>query len=146
MNIICITVGKKHEHMYAEAIADFEHRILNYARFDWVYIEPSHIVNESEAILSKIQPDDCVIVLDEKGKNYSSEQFANLLEKADNQSKKRVVFIIGGAYGVTDKVLEQGNVMSLSQLVFPHQLVRLILAEQIYRACTIRKGEKYHHA
>lgn len=146
MNILCITVGKKHEHMYAEAIADFEHRILNYARFDWLYIEPTDTATESSAILSKINSDDFVIVLDERGKPYTSEQFAGLLEKAENQSKKRIVFIIGGAHGINETVREAGILLSLSNLVFPHQLVRLVLVEQIYRACTIRKGEKYHHA
>ena len=132
--------------MYAEAIADFEHRILNYARFDWLYIEPTDTATESSAILSKINSDDFVIVLDERGKPYTSEQFAGLLEKAENQSKKRIVFIIGGAHGVSETVREVGTLLSLSNLVFPHQLVRLVLVEQIYRACTIRKGEKYHHA
>lgn len=146
MNILCITVGKKHEHMYAEAIADFEHRILNYAHFDWLFIEPTNKDQESVAILAKLNSDDYVIVLDERGKTYTSEQFADLLEKAENQSKKRVVIVIGGAHGVSDEVRSAGTVMSLSNLVFPHQLVRLIIVEQIYRACTIRKGEKYHHA
>ena len=85
-------------------------------------------------------------MLDERGKNLQSEELAKVLQKRNNDSTKQVIFLIGGAFGVSDEVIKRANFKwSLSNLVFPHQLVRLILAEQVYRACTINKNEKYHH-
>jgi len=85
--------------------------------------------------------------LDEKGKKISSESLAAFIQSKNNQSIKKIVFLIGGAYGLSEAVIKRANyIWSLSDLVFPHQLVRLILSEQVYRACTIIKNEKYHHA
>ena len=93
-----------------------------------------------------LQKDDWLILLDERGKQFSSEVLANILQQRANESVKNLIFLIGGAYGVSDDVMKRANLKwSLSQLVFPHQLVRLILAEQIYRACSILRNEKYHH-
>ncbi|MEJ7671383.1 MAG: 23S rRNA (pseudouridine(1915)-N(3))-methyltransferase RlmH [Chitinophagaceae bacterium] len=89
---------------------------------------------------------DVLIVLEEKGKQLTSEKLAELIQLYANKSAKNLVFLIGGAYGIDQKIINRANfVWSLSQLVFPHQLVRLILAEQVYRACTIIRNEKYHH-
>ena len=89
---------------------------------------------------------DFLVTLDEKGKQLSSEGLAEFIQKRTNESVKTIVFLIGGAFGLDDAVLKRANFKwSLSQLVFPHQLVRLILAEQVYRACTINRNEKYHH-
>ncbi|WP_317236174.1 23S rRNA (pseudouridine(1915)-N(3))-methyltransferase RlmH [Niabella hibiscisoli] len=97
-------------------------------------------------ILSKIQKDDFLIALDERGILLSSEGLAQQIQLCANNSTKRVIFLIGGAFGLSDTILTRSNFKwSLSKLVFPHQLVRLILAEQVYRACTILKNEKYHH-
>ena len=101
---------------------------------------------EASLILNHINKDDYLIVLDEKGKQISSPQLANLLQQRANESTKQIVFLIGGAFGVHTTIIERANyVWSLSALVFPHMLVRFILAEQIYRACSILKNEKYHH-
>ena len=86
------------------------------------------------------------MVLDERGKQFSSEGLARFLQARSNESIKNVVFLVGGAFGLDDQVLARAKfIWSLSELTFPHQLVRLILAEQIYRACTILRNEKYHH-
>ena len=84
--------------------------------------------------------------LDERGKMISSENLAELIEKRTGEGCKRLIFLIGGAYGLDESILQKAHFRwSLSKLVFPHQLVRLILAEQVYRACTILRNEKYHH-
>ena len=87
-----------------------------------------------------------MVLLDERGKMLNSPQLAKLVNERAVNGARKIHFVIGGAFGVTDKVRQKADlVWQLSQLVFPHQLVRLILAEQLYRACTILKNEKYHH-
>jgi len=101
---------------------------------------------EGEMILQWLDKDDYLVVLDERGKQLTSEGLADFIQARANESTKKIVFLVGGAFGVDDMVLKRANFKwSLSQLVFPHQLVRLILAEQVYRACTILKNDKYHH-
>ncbi len=101
---------------------------------------------EGESILERLGKDDYLVALEERGKQLSSEGLAGLIQARANESSKNLVFLIGGAYGLDEAVLKRAQLKwSLSDLVFPHQLVRLILAEQVYRACTILKNEKYHH-
>jgi len=102
---------------------------------------------QAEAILfeKKIEPNDIVVLLDEKGKTYTSLSFANQLETWLNSGKKRLVFIIGGAYGIHNSLKQKYPAVSLSAMTFNHQLTRLIFAEQIYRAFTIIKGLPYHN-
>jgi 23S rRNA (pseudouridine1915-N3)-methyltransferase len=101
---------------------------------------------EGETLLQKLEKDDYLICLDEHGQMLNSEKFAGFINTRANESTKRIVFLIGGAYGIHTSVLQKAKfTWSLSALVFPHQLVRLILAEQVYRACTILANEKYHH-
>jgi 23S rRNA (pseudouridine1915-N3)-methyltransferase len=101
---------------------------------------------EGDCILDWLEKDDYLVLLDEKGKSLSSEKLAAFLQSRANESTKRVVFLIGGAFGVDERVKKRAQLLwSLSTLVFPHQLVRLILAEQLYRAATILRNEKYHH-
>lgn len=101
---------------------------------------------ESVLVLSQLQKDDFLILLDEKGKMISSVELSALLQQRTNESSKKLVFLIGGAFGVDASLRDRANfTWSLSKLVFPHMLVRLILAEQVYRACTIARNEKYHH-
>ena len=96
--------------------------------------------------MQHIQKDDFVVLLDERGKQFTSTSLANFIQQRANESCKRIVFIIGGAFGVDELIVKRANyTWSLSNLVFPHMMVRLILAEQLYRACTILKNEKYHH-
>ncbi len=156
MRMLFISVGKAHESYIKEGLADFTQRINKYYKVDWQIIPPpKNAANmaaldlkkaEAESILGVIQKDDFLVLLDERGKQLSSPQLADFLQKRANDSTKQIVFLIGGAFGVNLSIVERANMSwSLSDLVFPHMLVRLILAEQIYRACTILRNEKYHH-
>lgn len=151
------SVGKAHETYVKEGVELFTKRISHYYGADWQIIAPPKNAGtlsdsdlkkkEGETILNLLQKDDYLVLLDERGKNIHSEQLAALIQTQANNSIKKMVFLIGGAYGVSDEVMQRANFKwSLSLLVFPHQLVRLILAEQVYRACTIIKNEKYHHS
>lgn len=151
MPIRVISVGKKHEAWVAHGIERYEERLKRPLNLEWVYLPHSAAEGsrarqeESERILSRLNDDDYVILLDERGKNISSLELADLIALPINNSKQ-IVLIIGGAYGVDGSLHERANfVWSLSRLVFPHQLVRLILAEQIYRAQEIIAGRPYHH-
>ncbi len=157
MKIQLWSIGKPHESYVKEGIDLFTKRISHYYTIDWKIIpmpknagimEPSLLkIKEGEAIINLIQKDDFLILLDEKGKNLCSLTLSAYIEKLSANSYKNVIFLIGGAFGVSSEVaLRAQFTWSLSALVLPHQLVRLILVEQIYRACTIAKNEKYHHA
>ena len=157
MKINFWTIGKEHESFVKEGIEMFTKRIANYYPVEWTIIptpknagsmEPSILkIKEGEILVNLIRKHDFVILLDERGKSYTSETFSKFLEQRTIESTKNLIFIIGGAFGVSDVITKRANAQwSLSQLVFPHQLVRLILAEQVYRACSIIKNEKYHHA
>lgn len=157
MRLLFITVGKNHDPLLEDAISDFTGRIGRTMQVEWKFIPHSRHtgtegeherakIEEGEAILAATSDRDILVSLDEKGKAMSTKDLAQLCEKHLNQGTHRLVFIIGGAYGLSSEVLKSSQeVMSLSKLTFPHQLVRLILAEQVYRACSILKGEKYHH-
>jgi 23S rRNA (pseudouridine1915-N3)-methyltransferase len=157
MQILFCTVGKNHEPYVKIGIENFSNRINNYFKLNWEIISPPKDAasfsenelkkKEGELILSKIKKDDFLVTLDERGKQISSQDLANFLQTKANAGTKKIVFLIGGAYGLDAAVLQRADWQwSLSKLVFPHQLVRLILAEQIYRACTIMRNEKYHHS
>src|SRR5207249_237598 len=101
---------------------------------------------EAKTLLDWIEKEDYLILLDERGIQLNSEELAVFLQDRANESAKQLIFLIGGAYGTDETIMKRANfTWSLSKLVFPHMLVRLILAEQLYRACTILKNEKYHH-
>lgn len=101
---------------------------------------------ESERVLAALRPGDKVVVLDERGKQLTSPKFADQLGAWRDQGTRDVVFVIGGAYGLTDEVRSRADlVLALSAMVFPHQLVRVLFAEQLYRALSILKGSGYHH-
>lgn len=101
---------------------------------------------EGKKILGEIQPGDFVVLLDERGKEFSSRQFAEFINKKSIELPKSLVFIVGGPYGFSPKVYERADaLLSLSKMTFPHELVRLFFVEQLYRAGTISKGEPYHH-
>lgn len=148
MKLILLSVGKEKHDVFNEAIQYFELRLLRYIPFEWVYVSHSTTKEkEGEKILSLIKKEDYVVLVDEKGKDIKSEALAELIENRMVDSVRRMVFIIGGAYGVSKKVEERANyTWKLSNLVFPHLLVRVILIEQLYRALSIIKGEKYHHS
>lgn len=156
MRIHLWSIGKNHEPYVKAGVEDFTHRISRYYPVQWDLIPPPKNAGmlsemdlkkkEGEIILGWLGKDDHLVVLDERGIQMSSEGLAEFIQKKSNERIKSLVFLIGGAFGLDEAVLKRANFKwSLSQLVFPHQLVRLILAEQLYRACSILKNEKYHH-
>ncbi|MFA5132106.1 MAG: 23S rRNA (pseudouridine(1915)-N(3))-methyltransferase RlmH [Candidatus Paceibacterota bacterium] len=147
MKLAIMSVGKEKDDLSQEIIKHFEMRILRYVPIEWIYIpHDSTKEKEGEKIMSLLKKEDYVVLLDEKGRDIKSEALAELVENRMVDSVRRMLFIIGGAYGVSDMIMERANyTWKLSNLVFPHMLVRVILVEQLYRAFTILKGEKYHH-
>jgi 23S rRNA (pseudouridine1915-N3)-methyltransferase len=150
------SIGKSHESYIREGVEDFTKRVNRYFPLEWHLIpvpkntgmlgEPDLKRTEGRIVLDWLQKDDYLVALDEHGKEMTSDKLASFIQTRANESAKRVVFLIGGAYGLDAEVLKRADhSWSLSLLTFPHQLVRLILAEQIYRACTIIRNEKYHH-
>lgn len=151
MSIRAIVIGKKHESWVSEGIERYQKRLKRPFDIEWVILPHSTLPNdraaadESQRILARLNANDYVVLLDERGKNINSPALAELL-RAPIESSREVVIIIGGAFGVDEKVRTRADfIWSLSDLVFPHQLVRLILAEQIYRAQEIAAGRPYHH-
>ncbi len=146
-----IAIGKKHEKWVLNGIEIFEKRLKKPFDLSWDILPHSNFTEEKAReeetlrILAKIKPSDFVILLDERGKNISSPELAKMLSNGFVNSQNFVI-VIGGAFGVADELRQRANfVWSLSKLVFPHQIVRLILVEQIYRAQEISSGGKYHH-
>jgi len=148
MKIVIVSVGKEKDEVSDDLIRHFEIRLLRYLPLEWLYVtHDATKEKEGNKILDCIKKEDYVVLLDEKGKDIKSEALAELIENRMVDSVRRMVFVIGGAYGVSDKITERANyTWKLSSLVFPHMLVRVIVLEQLYRALTIIKGEKYHHA
>ncbi len=151
MPLKILTVGKKHESWVSEGIERYQKRLRAPFSVEWVLLPHSSLegdrarLEESERILSRLQVDDYVVLLDERGKALDSPQLSTLLAEQLHASRT-IVLIIGGAYGVDQTVHQRAQVIwSLSPLVFPHQMVRLILTEQIYRAQQIALGGSYHH-
>ncbi len=156
MKIILIQVGKTDDFNVNELLFKYVKRLKHYVSFEEVIIADQkfskkqnieYLKNkEGELIEKKILPGDFIIILDEKGIQYSSVGFSDYLKKKMSLSIKRLVFIIGGAYGFSSKVYEIANEkISLSKMTFSHQLIRVIFLEQLYRAFSIIKGEPYHH-
>lgn len=156
MKIWLWSIGKSHESYVKDGVVDFTKRISRYFPVEWSIIpvpknagmlsEMDLKKREGETILQWLKPDDYLVALDEHGKQFSSEGLSEFLQERASASTKNLVFLIGGAFGLDAAILKRAQLKwSLSQLTFPHQLVRLILAEQVYRACTILQNEKYHH-
>lgn len=150
-----IVVGKTTNKHFVAAINDYLERIGHYMPFSVTVIpelrnakslsQQQQKDKEGEAILRLLQPSDTVVLLDERGKEPRSIELADWLQR-QQQTARRLVFIIGGPYGFSQQVYSRADSMlSLSRMTFSHQMVRLIFVEQLYRACTIIKGEPYHH-
>lgn len=150
-----ILVGKTVNKHFNAGINDYVERIGHYMPFSITTIpelkntknlsESQQKEREGELILKQIQSTDTVVLLDEHGKEFRSIEFADWIQKKQNTAR-RLLFVIGGPYGFSNDVYERANEkISLSKMTFSHQMVRLIFTEQIYRACTIIKGEPYHH-
>jgi 23S rRNA (pseudouridine1915-N3)-methyltransferase len=157
MKIQLLSIGKNHEAHIKNGVEDFTKRISKYYPVEWMIIAPKKNAGtlsekdlkkkEGESILQLVKKEDYLVVLDERGKQLASADLAKFIEARGNESIKNLVFLIGGAFGIDEIVFERCDYKwSLSQLTFPHQLVRLILAEQLYRACSILRNEKYHHS
>jgi 23S rRNA (pseudouridine1915-N3)-methyltransferase len=156
MKISFILVGKTSSAEIKNLCTDYMNRIQRYVKIEEVIIDGQggkiSDVNkakqkEGELILKKIAPADFVILLDDKGKEYTSPQFATYIENLFNQSLKNICFVVGGAYGFSDELYQRANTkVSLSKMTFSHQIVRPLFLEQLYRAFTIINNEPYHHS
>jgi 23S rRNA (pseudouridine1915-N3)-methyltransferase len=147
MQVTVCSVGKPPRHELQTLIQDYEKR-LKHIQVNWQFIKPSPLEpelamqREAQDILKALQPQDYVLLLDERGTQKTSELLSSTVF-----SKKQLVFVIGGPYGVAREIKQRADeVISLGLFVLPHQLVRLILAEQLYRAETIYTNHPYHHA
>lgn len=155
MKTILLLVGKTQNKNFQAGISDYSERITHYMPFEIKVIpelkntrnltEEQQKAREGELILKELQPADTVVLMDEHGKELRSIELAQWLQGKQNISR-RLVFVIGGPYGFSPDVYARANEqLSLSKMTFSHQMVRLIMVEQLYRACTIIKGEPYHH-
>jgi 23S rRNA (pseudouridine1915-N3)-methyltransferase len=155
MKTLLILVGKTTDRHFQAGINDYVERINHYMPFELVVIpelkntkslsEPQQKTAEGELILRLLQPSDTVVLLDEHGHEFRSLEFARWLEQKRNTAR-RLVFVVGGPYGFSQAVYARAQEqLSLSRMTFSHQMIRLVFTEQVYRACTIIKGEPYHH-
>jgi 23S rRNA (pseudouridine1915-N3)-methyltransferase len=158
VNITIVTVGKLKEKYLKQGISEYVKRLGAYAKLDIIELPDEKAPEvlsatemeqvkgkEGERILSKISPDHHVIALAIGGKMKSSEELADNLDKLATYGKSKIAFVIGGSLGLSDEVMKRANdTLSFSKMTFPHQLMRLILVEQIYRAFRINRGEPYH--
>lgn len=156
MNIKLIAIGKTDNKNLQSLIAEYQKRLSFYIKFDLEIIpdiknvknlsESQQKEKEGDLILLKITPTDQLLLLDEKGKNFSSTGFSEELQRKMNAGIKTLVFVIGGPYGFSDTIYARANgKISLSPMTFSHQMVRLFFIEQLYRGFTILKNEPYHH-
>jgi len=156
MKITLLAIGKTNTAEIRNIVDDYSKRINRYIKFEAVYIENNQQkfsdnekqkTKEGELILKKLQSGDYLILLDERGKEFNSVQFAEQLNLLFNQSIKNICFVIGGAYGFSEGVYARSNTkISLSRMTFSHQIIRAIFTEQLYRAFTIINNEPYHHS
>ena len=156
MKITLLTVGKTDKDWVRQGMDIYVSRLKHYIPFSVVEIPELRNVSaltmdqiktrEGELILKNIRPTDDVILLDERGKEYTSVELAKVIHDKMSYTGKDMVYVIGGAYGFSEAVYQRANSkISLSRMTFSHQMVRAIFVEQIYRAFTIMKGEPYHH-
>lgn len=156
MKITLIAIGKTEDSYLIEGIEKYLNRLKHYINFSMVIIpdvkntknltEAQQKTKEAELMLKQLNNSDVVVLLDEKGKKYSSVQFSQYINKQMVGSIQNLVFIIGGPYGFDESIYKRANSSSsLSDMTFSHQMVRLFFVEQLYRAFTILKNEPYHH-
>lgn len=156
MKIALIAVGKTTEKYFVDAIDEYRNRLKFYLPFEFEVIpelkntkslsELQQKEKEGELILKQLQPGDVLVLLDEHGKEFTSMKFADYIEKKTHSVSKRLVFVIGGPYGFSEKVYAAAQEkISVSKMTFSHQMIRMIFLEQLYRAMTILNNEPYHH-
>lgn len=156
MKISLILVGKTTEKYFIEAFSEYSNRLKHYIPFETEVIPelkntkgltPSQQKEkEADLIMKVLQPGDHIVLLDEQGKEFTSMKFANYLERKTHSISKRLVFVVGGPYGFSDRIYAAAHEkISLSRMTFSHQMIRILFVEQIYRAMTILNNEPYHH-
>lgn len=147
MKILLISPGKTHDRTVVDGIAEYQQRLEKRFTVEWVFPAAGDKESEGVAIQKQLKEGDYVVLLDERGRDIDTPSFANFLAARMQAGTKRLVFVIGGAFGVSAKVAQRADAtVKLSSLVFPHMLARLVLIEQLYRAVSILDGGKYHHA
>lgn len=156
MKIVLLTVGKTTAKNIVSGIEMYTERIRHYVPFELVSIPDlkstaalsadQQKVREGQGIITALNPGDRVVLLDERGEMLTPRKFAQRFQQRMSAGVKRLVFVVGGPYGFSEEVYARADArLSLSAMTFPHDLVRLLFIEQLYRAMTILKGEKYHH-
>lgn len=154
MNILILSIGKSKEKYLQTGVDIYLKRLKHYVSIDYSEIKDVKAVSnadqlkiaEGRVFLNHIEPSDQVILLDERGKQKKSIEFAQVIEQHQLYHSNRMVFVIGGAFGFSDEMYDRSNqLMSLSKMTFSHQMIRLFFVEQLYRAFTITKNEKYHN-
>jgi len=156
MKIILLSVGKINDAAYCNLINAYAKKIAHYIPFEIEIVpdikntknlsEKDQRIFEGNQILKTLQPNDYIVLLDKKGKQFSSPEFARFIEKKGLMGLKRLVFVVGGPYGFSEEVYGRANEkVSLSKMTFTHEMVRLVFIEQLYRAMTILNNEPYHH-
>jgi len=155
MKVEVWAIGKTSEPYLDTGIGIFEKRLKNYLPFTWVLLPNARVKStdgnvlkqeEGKMVLAKLSPDDYLVLLDERGRQYSSTELARWLEQRLSASGRRLVFLVGGAFGFSPEIYARANAqISLSRLTFSHQMVRLFFLEQLYRAMTILRNEPYHN-
>ncbi|MBS1647926.1 MAG: 23S rRNA (pseudouridine(1915)-N(3))-methyltransferase RlmH [Bacteroidetes bacterium] len=156
MKIVLLQIDKTDQAYIEQGVQEFSKRLSRYISFETVTISISKSTRsrsiaeqkqeEEKQLLTRLEKSDCVYLLDEIGKEYTSIQLAQQIQSVLNAGKKNIYFVIGGPYGFTDALRSKYPLISLSKLTFSHQMIRLFFCEQLYRAFTIIKGEKYHHS
>lgn len=156
MDIALITIGKTHFDFIVKGIAEYCKRLNRYVPFSILELpdvkvsksttEAQQKEREADILLDRMLPSDFVILLDERGKQFSSLEFADYILRLMSSGRKRILFIVGGPYGFAQRVYDRADAkISLSRMTFNHEMVRMFFIEQIYRAMTILRGEPYHH-
>jgi 23S rRNA (pseudouridine1915-N3)-methyltransferase len=156
MNVRVLMIGKTNDNYIREGVSEFLGRLKHYLKISWdelpdikdrKNLSPQQIKEkETNLLLTKLPEKFTLVLLDEKGKEYTSMNFAEFITKQAASGIKELVFVIGGAYGVSEELKKRADfALSLSQMTFTHQLIRLIFAEQLYRAMTITRNEPYHN-
>lgn len=156
MKITLLSVGKTDIKLFRDIVDEYVKRVNHYIPFETIYLPDLKNINNfseerqkilvGDKLIKILKPTDYIVLLDDKGKNFSSIEFASYIEKKIHSVPKRLVFLIGGPYGFSQSIYDIANdKISLSKMTFTHQMVRMIFTEQLYRAMTILNNEPYHH-
>ncbi len=156
MKITLLSVGKTDIKLFRDIVDEYVKRVNHYIPFENIYLPDLKNINNfseerqkilvGDKLIKILKPTDYIVLLDDKGKNFSSIEFASYIEKKIHSVPKRLVFLIGGPYGFSQNIYDIANdKISLSKMTFTHQMVRMIFTEQLYRAMTILNNEQYHH-